>query len=240
MKTIWKATAAVFLLLMFSVVGMAQLKLGLKAGMNVNNIHQNYKESNLESETRMLLAYHVGVMADYSLSDALSIQPGLMYSRKGFSYDLKKELEGESSLEGFDRTYFDYLEVPVNVAYKFGSMQVYAGPYISAGLNGINKYDYSYKMAGTEEKEKDDYKIKPFFNKVGDKDATDDKGEFAGLDYGVNVGLGFNRGPFLISAAFTNGLGNLTPDYKSEGGLRDDFKVRNRGGNLSLTYFLGQ
>ncbi len=235
-----KTYVVVLLLTLFTLPGFAQFQIGVKGGMNVNNIHQNYKERSMESDTRLLLAYHVGVIGDYSLSDAFSLQPALIYSRKGFSYDLKKELEGERALEGFDRTYFDYIEVPVHVAYKIQDFQIFAGPYISAGIGGSNKWDYSYKLADTKVTEKDDYKFKPFFKKVGDGDVDEDQGAFSGLDYGLNLGIGFRRGPFMVSTSYSNGFGNLTPNYEGNSGFRDDFKMRNRGGSLSFHYFFGE
>ena len=241
MKTrLWKMAAGLLLILM-SLPAMAQVKFGIKAGGSMNNVRQNYEQNAMEWETRMLFAYHVGVVMDYSFSDVISLQPGVFYARRGFSIDWKEELEGERNFDGFDRTYFDYIDVPVNVAYKFKNVQLFAGPYFSAGIGGKNKMDFSYEdpVLG-DVKMKDDYKMKPFTKKISEGDVKDDEMPYYGLDYGVNVGLGFQRGPILINTAYTNGLGNLTPNIKGESSYRKDNKMYNRGINLSVSYFFGE
>ena len=241
MKTILWKMAAGFLLILLSLPAMAQVNFGIKAGGSLNNVRQNYEQNSMEWETRMLFAYHAGVVMDYSLSDAISLQSGIFYARRGFSIDWQKELQDERKFDGFDRTYFDYIDIPVNVAYKIKNVQLFAGPYFSAGIGGRNKMDFSYEDATLGKvRMKDDYKMKPFTKKISESDVKNDESPYYGLDFGLNIGLGFQRGPILINTAYTNGLGNLTPDLKGESSYRKDNKMHNRGINLSVSYFLNQ
>jgi len=233
-----KIFAIGLLLILFSLPAVAQMKIGIKAGANMNNVRQNFKESSAEINTRILFAYHAGVLMDYSISDKISLQPGLFYSRKGFSLDWESELQGEESFEGFDRTYFDYIELPVHLAYKFRNIQLYAGPYVSSGIGGKNKMDFSYEMQGNKVDLKDDFQMRPFLKKeVKESDLKDDESPYYGLDYGINVGVGFTRGQFMINTGYSNGFGNLVTNTSDFPNDRKDNKLNNTGFNISLTYF---
>lgn len=213
----------------------AQVKFGVKAGLNINNISQNLAESDWEAATIMRLAYNVGLTADFGLSDVLSLQSGLMLTSKGFSYDLKEEFDED--IDGYFRFCYNYLEVPINFAYKISDFQVYAGPYVAIGIGGKMKYDVSFDG----ESESDEAKLKPAFGEVSDGDLADDEDAYSALDYGLNFGIGYQVGPILINAGYSLGLGNVTPSYEGDDdGDRADYKMSNRVISLSFSYFFGQ
>jgi len=222
-------------LLVFSMQTQAQVKFGVKAGMNFDNIAQNFAESDWETATKMRLAYNFGVTVDFGLSDDFSLQTGLMYTSKGYSINLKEEFEED--LDGYFRASYNYLEIPVNFTYKISGFQVYAGPYVAIGIGGKMKYDVSFDG----ESESDEVKLKPVFGEVGDGDLADDEDAFSALDYGLNFGIGYQVGPVLINAGYSLGLGNLTPAYEGDAdGERNDYKVSNRVISLSFSYFFGK
>lgn len=227
-------------LVTFSLQTQAQVKFGLKAGMNVNNISQNFKESDWEFETKMRLAYHFGATIDYGLSDALSLQSGLLFTSKGFSYDLEEDLDDGETVDGYYRAIFNYLEIPINFAYKINDFQIYAGPYLAIGIGGKNKWDLTYKYDGDEYSESDEYNFKPVFGEVGEGDLDDDEDAYSALDYGLNLGVGYQTGPILINAGYSLGLGNLTPAYEGDDDDRGDYKISNRVISLSVSYFFGE
>lgn len=216
-------------LVVFSLQTQAQVKFGLKAGLNVNNVSQNFAESDWEFETKMRLAYNIGAIVDFGLSDALSLQSGLMFTSKGFSFDLEEEW-GEGT-EGYDRIIFNYLEVPVNFAYKINGFQIYAGPYAAIGIGGKNKWDVTYDG----DSDADEYKFKPVFGEVGEGDLGDDEDAYSAFDYGLNFGVGYQVGSVLINAGYSLGLGNITPAYEGDNDDRSDYKISNRVISLSVT-----
>lgn len=215
----------------FSMQTQAQVKFGVKAGLNINNISQNFKESDLESATKMRLAYNIGTTVDFGLSDALSLKSGLMLTSKGFSFDLKEEW-GKGA-EGYDRVIFNYLEVPINFAYKINDFQIYAGPYLAIGIGGKEKWDVTTK----DDKDADKIKYIPVFGKVGEGDLDENEGAYSALDYGLNLGVGYQVGPILINVGYSLGLGNLTPESKGYDYSRKDYKMSNRVISLSVSYF---
>jgi len=233
-------TLVIITLITSSVQTQAQVKFGVKAGLNVNNISQNFKESDWELDTKMRIGYHIGATVNYGLSDAISLQSGLLLSSKGFSFDLEEGLDDDETIEGYVRAIFNYLEIPINFAYKINDFQVYAGPYLAIGIGGKNKWDYTYKYDGDEYKDADEIKLKPVFGEVGEGDLGEDEDAYSALDFGLNLGVGYQAGPVLISAGYSLGLGNLTPAYEGDDDDPKDYKFSNRVITLSVSYFFGE
>lgn len=233
-------TFAISALIALSFQTQAQIKFGVKAGLNVNNISQNFKDSDGEFGTKMRLAYNIGAITDFGLSDFVSLQTGLSLTSKGYSYDFKEDLEEDENIDGYDRVILNYLEIPIHIAYKVNNFQIYAGPYLAFGIGGKNKWDYKYTYDGDSESDKDEYKLNPIFGKVKEGDLGDDDGAYSAFDYGLDFGFGYQAGSILINAGYSLGLGNINPGY--EGGDYDpkDFKISNRVITLSVNYFFGE
>jgi len=238
MKKLLSGIAAV--LFVFSASqSMAQARIGLKAGLNASNMMYNYEDSDLEPDSKMKLGFHIGAIVDLEVSDALGIQTGLMFNQKGVSYDLEESLGSGQSVEGYDRTTLNYLEIPIMAAVKLESFQLYAGPYLAYGIGGKNSYDFTISTQGASDvTEKDDIKLKGKMGEVDPADLETDEGAFNALDYGINAGVGFQTGPILINAGYSMGFGNVSPEYK--GGFDPaDFKASNSVVSLSVSFFFG-
>ena len=68
--------------LAFSLGAQAQLvKFGLKGGLNYANL------TGAEIQTDAITSYHVGLVAEVKLTDKFKVQPELLYSTQGASYD---------------------------------------------------------------------------------------------------------------------------------------------------------
>ncbi len=188
----------------------------------------------------MKLAYHIGATVDYGFSDAISLQTGLLLSSKGYKYDLEQDLDDDETVEGYDKYTFNYLEIPIHVAYKINdNFQVFAGPYLAFGIGGKNKWDVTYKYDGDSDTDSVEIKYKAVFGEVKDEDLGEDEDAYGALDFGFDFGIGYQTGPILINAGYSLGLGNLTADY---GGDFDpkDMKTSNRVITLSVSYFFGE
>lgn len=234
-------TFVVSALIALSVQTQAQVKFGVKAGLNANNISQNFKESDWESDTKMKLAYHIGATVDYGFSDAISLQTGLMLSSKGYKDDLEQDLDDDETVEGYDKYTFNYLEIPIHVAYKINdNFQVFAGPYLAFGIGGKNKWDITYTYDGNSETYSDEEKFKAVFGEVKDGDLGDDESAYRALDFGLDFGVGYQTGPILINAGYSLGLGNLMPSYEGSDQDPKDYKISNRVITLSVSYFFGE
>lgn len=240
MKTLSKIIVLTFLIVSVTQV-RAQVKIGLKAGLNMANIAQNYEDALLESETKTRLAYHIGASVDYNLSDTWGIQSGLLFTSKGYSYDLEQELgiTEEESLEGYDRVTFNYLEIPVSLAYKENNLQLYAGPYLAVGIGGKNKWDYTinYEDIGDVQNEEGKVKYKPVFGEANREDFAGDESPLNALDFGFNFGVGYEVGAVRINVGYSLGLSNMIVNYEGGADNRDRYESRNRAITVSASYF---
>ena len=237
---IFLKTFAISALIISSLQVQGQVKFGAKAGLNINSVGYSSKDSDDEEEMRSILnskaGYHFGAFIDYSFSDALSIRPELLFSSKGYSFDIEKIYgDGGAEIEGYMRTTFNYLEIPINVAYKINDFQIFAGPYIAFGLGGRDKSKIEFGGESVEDKTK----MKPKFGKVNEDDYEEGVEYFKAFDFGLNLGVGYAFGPISVNAAYSLGLGNVIPKYEGYEDT-DKEKISNRVLSLSVAYTFGE
>lgn len=129
----------IILTLLIALAGMgaaqAQFRFGVKAGINVNNLKFNRDIFNDDNQC----GYTLGVMGEFNVPViGLGVDLSAMYTRMNASpeyYDNGVETEGS-----FGK---DFLEIPINVKYKFslpvvGSViapYIYTGPTFAFNLN---------------------------------------------------------------------------------------------------------
>ena len=229
-------TVCLFAMTFFAL--QAQFQIGPKVGMNLANCSFSYEDGDEEPETKMRLAYAVGIGIDYGFSDAFSIQSGLMYTSKGYSDDLEEQAEDGMEVDGYSRCILNFIELPINAVFKMGGFQAYVGPYVAYGLGGKFKWDYTYTYMGMEESDDGDMKIKSMMGEIEDGDLEDDESAVYALDYGLNLGLGYQINNILINAGYSVGLSNMMPDYADSPDYRDENKFTNRVISLSVAYMI--
>jgi hypothetical protein len=226
----------------------AQVTLGVKVGANLSNIHQNYKDSDMEDVTKIRPGFHLGLTADVPFSDNFSFQPGLLFTTKGCNYDINyteedlpvKGVAELVTVEGDASTALNYIEIPLHVAYKANDFQIFVGPYLAMGISGKYKYDYTASSIFGSMNFNDEFKLKPAFGEVKAEDLGEDEDAFMALDYGLNFGVGYTVGPVLIQGGYSLGLGNINAKYEGwSDSDRSDYKDSNRVITLSVSYFFG-
>ncbi|NML23617.1 PorT family protein [Pseudoflavitalea sp. G-6-1-2] len=119
----------IFLLLAFAgtfAAAKAQSTFGAKAGLNVANIGGKDVHNN-----KARIAFHGGLYGNFSLADKLSIQPELVYSLQGVTFDYI----GDDS-----KTRLNYLNIPVMFQYEIAEgFYAQAGPQFGFLLSAKNK-----------------------------------------------------------------------------------------------------
>lgn len=206
----------------------AQLKYGLKAGVNFANVTASSSGYSLSPSS--LISFHLTGFVDIGLNENFSFQPGISFQGKG--YKSKEEDEGYYVKQKAD---YSYIEIPLNAVYSLpagsqGSVFFGAGPYVSFGLFGKYKIDDNFSaeereilegLFGEELKDRD---IK--FGNKGDDDLTP-------IDFGLNFMLGYrlNSG-LLLNAGYGLGLANVMPKDQREG----DSKLKNKVFSISVGY----
>jgi hypothetical protein len=128
-----KFLLAVVVLLTISVTVNAQLRFGVKGGVNIANVSFDKDVLNSDNVT----GFHVGPMIDASFGEGgIGLDLALLFSQKGF--DTK-----DKSVKN------TYLDLPVNLKFKFGipliNPYLAAGPYVGFRVNGSKVKDISYK-----------------------------------------------------------------------------------------------
>jgi hypothetical protein len=205
MKT--KIGLAVIAAALFTTTAIAQSKttFGIRAGINFQNL--NGKDDNGDKLNNQLkTGFNAGVNAEIPVGIDFYVQPGLLFSTKGASYDIANvEVKRNHS----------YIEIPVNFLYKpalgEGRMLLGFGPYAAFAVGGTIK-------GGSNDVDLE------FGNEVGETKA---------FDAGANLLAGYefkNRLSFQLNAGL--GLVNMynRPDNDNKS------TVKNTGFGLSLGY----
>ena len=185
--------------LFVSINANAQIKFGVKAGLNISNM--SIESSGYSVTPNSITSFHIGLAVDYAFKPELSIQSGILYSGKGTSVD--NPLTG-----GSDKMAPNYLEIPVNIAYKLaagpGKVVLFGGPYLGIGISG--------QASGVD--------IKWGSGTGNDLQRT---------DLGLNFGAGYEINKFLISAQYGFSLTNVNADTNTT--------VKNKVTGISVAYF---
>jgi opacity protein-like surface antigen len=116
------------LLFALSFSAQAQfLQFGIKAGLNYSNF------SGTDIQTDAITSYHGGLIAEIKLLDKFAIQPELLYTTQGASYEnAGKEFKNE----------LGYIAIPVLAKiYLSKSFSIELGPQASFLLNEKNNFD---------------------------------------------------------------------------------------------------
>jgi len=162
---------AILLVGFTNVNAQDKVAFGLKGGMNFTTITGTDYEG-------LKTAFHVGLATEIMISDSFSVQPELLYSSQGSRYDDTWEGGGFFEQETVDID-VNYVSLPIMAKfYPAGGFNIEAGPQIGFLLSG--DLDWTY-------------------NEDGDisSGSEDLKDHLKGIDFGLNLGLGYK---------FTNGL----------------------------------
>lgn len=130
-------TPLLLAILLFADFAEAQVRFGVKAGVNLANIGHGALDFD------PLLRFQGGVSADFSISPRLTIQPAILYSEKGYSLNIEeRDQSGVSTgVDAVIKFKINYIEIPVLALYNaelgkgvrfFGGL----GPYVGIGING--------------------------------------------------------------------------------------------------------
>jgi hypothetical protein len=121
---------------LFCTSSFSQLR--INAGYNASSIRLSSEVysgfmSRMNEEIRPLSGFHVGATYEIPLSKVFSVEPGLIFSSKGY-----RVFPWEASLYSERKTTLYYLDVPTHLKAKvnIGKARLFVGfgPYVSLGL----------------------------------------------------------------------------------------------------------
>ncbi|MFT3701604.1 MAG: porin family protein [Agriterribacter sp.] len=167
-----------------ATVKAQNVQFGIKAGIQQNSFGVK-STSNGEWSRQELsgVGFHVGGLADISLSKQFSVQPQLLFNSKSAAVSSQSKLNIYA------------LDVPVNFLFKSGGFFAGVGPNFSYGLSAKSKTD--------GQDSQDMYKKETV-------EGGDDASMLKRFELGANATLGykFSNG-ILIGANYTQGLSNI-------------------------------
>ena len=190
------------LLIIMAVCGLSQVHaqdFGVKAGYNYSTFSG---ETSSFSTIEGLSGFYIGGLVDLPISDVLSIQPELIFSRQGVA--LRQEIKGfglNVSINNADIR-LDYLNIPVMAKVNLGPLFLQGGVQFGflVGKPEVSRYITNVRV-GT----------------LLDKDS------YNSFDFGVGAGLGFNfNRRFFAEARYTHSLTNVfdpNDDYFKASGI---------------------
>lgn len=147
MNKIQKITLLLAVILCSAVSANAGgLRFGIKAGLNVNSFNFN-KDKLIDSDNRC--GWTAGVMTEFVVPViGIGFDVSAMYTRMNAEAILRPNVEGHSATLGSEELGKNFIEIPVNVKYKFNipavntiiRPYVYTGPSFAFKL-GKNTFD---------------------------------------------------------------------------------------------------
>lgn len=110
----------------WAMPAQAQLKFGIKGGVNVSSVHFSNFTRNFSSEN--VTGFHIGPMLEATMPVlGVGVDAAILYSQKGVGV-------------GSEEIRTDYIDVPVNLKWKFGlpilKGYLSAGPYVGFRVGG--------------------------------------------------------------------------------------------------------
>ena len=161
--------------------GLSAQNFGVQVGMNMASLSGEGAE-----DLDMKMGINGGVVADFSLSDAMSLKTGALYSTKGAQMEdsgIKMSLA------------MSYLEVPLNIGFSVSDqISLMAGPYLGLLMSAKSKISGEFFGETIEEEE-------------------DIKEDMASMDFGINLGASFSINESIsIGAGYQLGLADISSE----------------------------
>jgi len=181
-------------------------RVGVKGGVNFTN----FRTGDEIADNNVKAGLNLGLFFKLPVSNAIAIQPELLYSSKGSKIEYDNFLQGD----GEYRFNFNYLELPVMGVFSLGDhFNIQAGPYVSY-LTSVNIKDMT-----------EDGSIQ------GVQDLKEDN--FNRIDYGLAAGIGADFNGFVAGVRYNYGLNEVGDSGSLSGELLSDSK------NSAATIYIG-
>jgi hypothetical protein len=186
MKRIISVLALGVLLAAYS---FAQVGLGIKGGLNLANVGG----TDAPPGAKTLTGFAAGGYLEISLPLLFTIQPEILYSQKGTTYD--------ESMFGTNFTVtakLNYLEIPVLVKYSFPVPVVKPSLYVGPAMGILLSAKAKVEAAGQSQEE-------------------DIKDQTTSTDWGLVVGASANIAIITVDVRYTLGLTSLDKNSTTKG-----------------------
>ena len=179
-----KIFTMLLIVVLVPTISSAQTQYGAVVGLNFANVSGDDIE-----DSKMRLGIRLGASFSRELSDAVMLNTGLLYSVKGFSYEIDVVNLSTFATEKVDANMsFNYLEIPVNFAFSVADQFSLMAGFYSAFLVGVT-------------------------HTVDGEDMDADTDDFSSIDFGIGLGADFSiTDAISLNAGYQIGLAELDED----------------------------
>jgi hypothetical protein len=201
----------------FLTAGYAQaqeLKWGMRLAVGSTNIWglKDGDGNKIDNESVFKLSSQMGVVVEYPINDAITLQSGLLYAKQGWRPE-KEASAGKIKLR--------YFRIPVHAQYSLGSgstgLIFNACPYVGIGLNGKWKTGVLAKAGSVAG---GDFPDENMSIKFGSNDTPEENTMYLSnrIDVGMNLGVAYAfAGRFRIGLEYALGLTPMDKDMTAKG-----------------------
>jgi hypothetical protein len=200
MKKLIRLSIVVFLIV-FTFQSSAQVRFGVKAGLNLAKMLDKDSSTTYSDNFKMKPGINFGATTEIPVSESFSIEPGLFFSNKGY-----KMQDSAASLK-FNLSYVD---LPINVVYNIDldylKVSINAGPYLAIALKARAKSNEKIFDDGHGNK----------VDKVNLNLGRYKSDEAKQVDYGVSLGVGAEINSICFGVQYSLGLANITTNTENQ------------------------
>lgn len=217
-----KVYLTLIVMMLATAAAMAQAQIGIRAGLNVASISDNFEVQDADQPWRT--GFNVGIATQFRTSEVFSIAPELIYEQRG--YRVVSTIDDGEAIATFN-----YLSLPLMFRLHFGDIlkgYVNAGPTFSYWLGGRQ----SSTVPGLFDVEFEDEKV------ILEGDVDEGPWGYSNanrLEIGAAIGGGImldtEGGTFLIDLRYVQGFTDMAtvPNLNN---------FRNRVVSVSLMYLI--
>jgi hypothetical protein len=178
-------------------------KAGIKGGLNLSTL--SVEDAN---DNNMVPGFHLGVWGKVMLSDAVGIQPEMLFSSKGVKTIYDEEFLGFDVADGETKLKLNYIDIPIYLVYNLSDdFNFHLGPYFGILMNASMETDT--EILG--------------FIDIDDEEEID-REEFNAVDIGISAGLGFELDPIVLGFNYNLGLQQVAKEGEATEELLGDAK----------------
>ncbi|CAM3712460.1 porin family protein [Pontibacter korlensis] len=136
-KIMKKLILSLAIALVSFTAAQAQASLGVRGGANISNLSGDLRDEDLFENK---VDFHAGLILNFPIVDEFfSIQPELLYSRKGFKNSDEEFTLLNQTYRREGKVNYNYLDLPILARIKAGPLYFEAGPQASYLLNVNNE-----------------------------------------------------------------------------------------------------
>lgn len=212
-----QVTVLLSCLFLLTVIGQAQLKIGIAGGPQLSSVPGNPNPGwdTLQYSHSKRQGWRAGLVADMRLGAAspLYLQSGMMFSNKGQRFSVKYDTATNGIMEVKGLQYVNYMEVPLNLFLKFklgekSKFFIGGGPYAGFLFSGKERRETRYQNGTSALMQNTDLKV------------TTSPGTYSNIEYGWNAMTGFEFGRFFVSAYYSQGMSDFYKSTAPDGSFR--------------------